>query len=514
MSPRRGFKRPFKFKNRIPNDPAIQRMGDWLECNQEFYKQFYYWLGRGGYAKHTMGLYGTAARDALGLLGKPYWEIASADLARVYEHLAARTTSPSMRRARWDGLDKFDQYLAQCRGEPERASRRCKVHQLNWTYFLHTLPDWLAEDVRVYLAHCRKSWRPSEEHQRSMELLSRLTTVLRSMVSLGVLQDLRDLTPNRWEDHVAARLAAGIGTVTLNHDLLQLQTFLRFLAEAGSPISERMMRVKLMPKSQHIPRDVPMEQLRRLLVSVEQAAADANATTRALAVMDRAWIYLMLYSGLRTGEIRRLRLGDIDWENRRIRIEQSKGLKDRLVPLSTPAIHAMRTYLGEPRLATTGNALVFGHWHQALNAIHCRARLQWYQARCGVQVTPHQLRHSAATLLLNAGAPVLTVQLILGHKKIDTTLGYARLYDGTAAADYYRAMMQIESHLNLADEAPAAPPSHGELVALLDSLRGGTLNQTQVETLQTLRSGILALAELEAGQRRPNGGLVTAEAAV
>ncbi len=143
----------------------------------------------------------------------------------------------------------------------------------------------------------------------------------------------------------------------------------------------------------------------------------------------------------------------------------------------------------------TGNAWVFGHWHQALNAIHCRAQLLWYRARCGVQVSPHQLRQSAATLLLNAGAPVLTVQLILGHKKIDTTLGYARLYDGTAAADYYRAMVQIESHLNLADEAPATPPSPGELVALVDSLRGGTLNQVQVETLQILRSGILALAE-------------------
>jgi site-specific recombinase XerD len=497
MSPRRGFKRPFKFKDRIPNDPAIQRMGQWLECNQEFYKQFYYWLGRGGYAKHTVTCYGTAARDALGLVNKPYWEIDSADLARVYDYLAARTTSASVRGARKGGLDKLDQYLAQCRGEPERASRRCKVQQLNWPRYLRTLPEWLAEDVRVYLAHCRKSWRPSEEHQRSMELLSKLTTVLRSMASLGTLRDLRDLTANRWEDHVAARPAAGVGTVTLNHDLLQLQSFLRFLAEAGRSICERMLRVKLMSRSQHIPRDVPIEQLRRLLASVEQAAADANATTRSLAVMDRAWIYLMLYSGLRTGEIRRLRLGDIDWESRRIRIEQSKGLKDRLVPLSTPAINALRTYLGEPRLGMTANCVLFGHWHQALNAIHCRARLQWYQARCGAQVTPHQLRHSAATLLLNAGAPVLTVQLILGHKKIDTTLGYARLYDGTAAADYYRAMVQIESHLNLTDEVPATPPSPGELVALVDSLRGGTLNQTQVETLQTLRSGILALAEQE-----------------
>lgn len=274
-----------------------------------------------------------------------------------------------------------------------------------------------------------------------------------------------------------------------------LQTFLRFLAEGGRQISQRMLRVKMMPHSQHLPRDVPPEQLRRLLQAVEQAASDGNATIRALAVMDRAWILLMLHSGLRTGEIRRLRLGDIDWENRRIRIEQSKGLKDRLVPLSGPTIHALRAYLGVPRPEMAGNGLVFGHWHQPLNGQYCRSRLLWYRQRCGVQVSPHQLRHSAATLLLNAGAPVLTVQLILGHKKIDTTLGYAHLYDGTAAADYYRAMMQIEGQLRLAGETAEAPPSPGELVALVDSLRGGTLNPAQVEALHILRTGILALAE-------------------
>ena len=104
-----------------------------------------------------MTSYGTAARDALGLLRKPYWEINAADLAWVYEHLASRTTSVSVRGARKGGLDKLDQYLAQCRGEPERASRRHKVHELNWPRYLHTLPDWLAEDVRVYLAHAARA---------------------------------------------------------------------------------------------------------------------------------------------------------------------------------------------------------------------------------------------------------------------------------------------------------------------------------------------------------------------
>jgi hypothetical protein len=131
-----------------------------------------------------------------------------------------------------------------------------------------------------------------------------------------------------------------------------------------------------------------------------------------------------------------------------------------------------------------------------LSVSYCSQRLRTYGKRCGAQVAPHQLRHTCATLLLNAGAPLLTVQTILGHKHVSTTLGYARLYDGTVAADYYRAMDQIERRLELAGSADDAPPKGGQLLALVDSLReDGTLNDVQQETVYALREGILALVE-------------------
>jgi hypothetical protein len=133
-----------------------------------------------------------------------------------------------------------------------------------------------------------------------------------------------------------------------------------------------------------------------------------------------------------------------------------------------------------------------------LSDTYCGERLRTYGERCQVFITPHQLRHSFATFLLNAGASITTVQSILGHKYIDTTLGYARVYDGTVAADYYRAMAQVESRL-AQDGAEAIPPTSGQLLALVDSLRGGTLNDTQKETVQALRAGILALAQEPTG---------------
>ena len=94
----------------------------------------------------------------------------------------------------------------------------------------------------------------------------------------------------------------------------------------------------------------------------------------------------------------------------------------------------------------------------------------------------HQLRYSCATLLLNSGAPIATVRMILGHVHIDTTLRYARCYDGTVAADYARAMVAIEHNLQpVCHVDSAALLSNGSVVTLLDGLRlQGTSNHDQL----------------------------------
>ncbi|NJO00200.1 MAG: phage integrase family protein [Anaerolineales bacterium] len=87
---------------------------------------------------------------------------------------------------------------------------------------------------------------------------------------------------------------------------------------------------------------------------------------------------------------------------------------------------------------------VFIYRRQPLRVGYCGRRLRLYGEQCGLYVTPHQLRFSCATLLLNAGTPILTVQRILGHQRVETTLRYARLYDNTIAGDYGRAMAEVE----------------------------------------------------------------------
>jgi integrase len=315
------------------------------------------------------------------------------------------------------------------------------------------------------------------------------------MVKHFSLADSSDITPETWFAYLDERLAKGIKPATVNSEFGQLRHFVSFLEEHGRPICSRLLLVDYLDAGRTLPKDVPPEQLRLLQQEIQRESAAENSLKRQMGILDKAWFCLMLHSGLRTCEIRVLRLRDIDWENRRMRIEQSKGLKDRLVYLSPVAAAALRDYLTirGPEGALPDYLFVFRH--KPLSKSYCSCRLRTYGKRAGVQVTPHQLRHSCATLLLNAGAPILTVKMLLGHKHVDTTLGYARLYDGTVAADYFQAMNLIEKQLALPEDQVVLPPNPGELIALVDSLRTGTLNDHQQEVVWQLRAGLMSLAE-------------------
>jgi integrase len=480
--------RKFGYRSIRHQDPAVKPFGEWPPVNRSFYESFRHWLRDAGYSQSTLGIYRAAFRLVLGLLDKPYWEIdPRADLDRVREYITAHYDSPSTRECYLRGIAKLEEYLRhRCRHtKPEKP--------INWSYFLDPLPGWLAQDVRAYVAHLRRSWLPEAQYRATCTCLSHTTLFLRWATRNTDLHDIGDLTPDLWFDYVDARLAEGIKPVTLNSHLSLLHGMLFFLAEQGRPVCQRTLRVQPLSEGSRLPRDVPVDQICALMQEIEKDAASDHAGIRRLGIMDRAWFLLMLHSGLRTREIRFMLRGDLDLEGRRVRIEQSKGLKDRIVCLSGAAVEALRAYLDVRGPAPTDHVFTFRHL--PLTVSYCYARVRTYGRRCGLHVTPHQIRHTAATLLLNAGAPILTVQTVLGHKHIDTTLGYARLYDGTVAADYYRAMGQIEARMELAHGANDGPPTGGQLLALVDTLHDGTLNEAQRETVHALRLGILALTE-------------------
>lgn len=486
--------RAFHFKNIIPPDPEAVPFAEWPVPNRNFYKAFRRWLQKGGYSESSVHLYSVAARTALGYLPGLYWQIDPVDdLDKVRKRIAERGLSESTQSEYHKGLLKLAEYLRHKLDKPDPP------RPINWGYHLNGVPDWLCDHAKEYLNHRRKEWRPEDKHRRTLDVLGHLAPTLRFMAEKGQINTLEDLDPILWFDYLEMRLAAGIHPNTINCHLYGLKAFLHYLDELDKPVCQRTLLIKPLTDGGRVPKDVPIEHLQSLLAEIEIQAVHKHASNRRMAILDRAWVHLMLYSGLRTCEVRHMRLQDINWESRRIRIEASKGFNDRMVFMNTITVDTLKKWLeirGDAEYLTDH---VFLYRHKPLSRRYCQVRLGTYGKRTGNHISPHKLRHSCATLLLNAGAPIVTVQTLLGHKKIDTTMGYARLYDGTVAADYYRAMGQIERLFNDHLYDRFLTPTPWELITLVDSLSRGTLCQSQQDTLSEIRKGLISLT-IESGQ--------------
>jgi site-specific recombinase XerD len=480
-----GIPRRFHFKSPRLNDPDIQRFAEWSDENHGFYSGFRNWLKENGYGDSALGIYGASIRMAIGFLRKPYWTIdPEADLELVRTHLKQSERSIGTQRDYEKGLKKLSEYLYL------RCHRPPKERELPWDFILGSLSPSLQDDLRQFIKHCQRAWSRERLFERSRDRLYAVSRPLRWMAEHANLKDIADLTPQVWEAWTDYRLASGMKPVTVNSDLSDLRHFVYFLRGAGRTVCERFLLVEPLKAGWRLPRDVPLEQLKLLQSAIQTQANSTHRGWQRMGRLDLAWFLLMLHCGLRTCEIRYLKLQDIEWDAKRLKIEQSKGLKDRQIYLDEAVLEALRSYLAVRGQAEALPDNVFIYRHVPLSRAYCFQRLETYGARCGVKASPHRLRHSCATLLLNAGAPVLSVQMILGHKQVDTTLNYARLYDGTVAADYYSAMNKVERQLELPEDRMKEKPSVGQLIALTDSLRNGLLNPAQTEIVRVLREGL------------------------
>lgn len=161
------------------------------------------------------------------------------------------------------------------------------------------------------------------------------------------------------------------------------------------------------------------------------ARADKRDNARVTAESQRnaAILELLYATGIRVAELVSMDVADIDFSNRTIRVT-GKGNKQRVVPFGLPAQRALETWLGRgrPVLARTGDALFLGvrggriDQRTARDVVHRAAR------EAGVpDISPHALRHSAATHMLDGGADLREVQEMLGHASLSTTQRYTHV---------------------------------------------------------------------------------------
>jgi integrase/recombinase XerC len=179
---------------------------------------------------------------------------------------------------------------------------------------------------------------------------------------------------------------------------------------------------------------------------VEAPADDtemADLREHAIRLRDRAVLELLYGSGLRVAEAAGLTLDRVDLDRGRVLV-LGKGSKERQVPLSDPAVDAVRAYLaeGRHRLMGAGSAaLFFNRKGKPLGTRDIRALVGRYGGRtlAGRRVSPHTLRHSFATHLLEGGADIRSVQELLGHASVATTQRYTHVSRARLADAYRRS---------------------------------------------------------------------------
>ncbi len=163
-----------------------------------------------------------------------------------------------------------------------------------------------------------------------------------------------------------------------------------------------------------------------------------------LEVRDRAMLELAYACGLRAEEIVNLDLGALDFDSEQLRIE-GKGSKTRIVPVGEPAQRAVGRYLERARHTLVSNhaepALFLSKSGRRLSPSDVRRRLQRWVKEAAIAggVSPHALRHSFATHLLEGGADLRTIQELLGHSSVATTQIYTRVEPSWLRSQYARS---------------------------------------------------------------------------
>jgi site-specific recombinase XerD len=188
-------------------------------------------------------------------------------------------------------------------------------------------------------------------------------------------------------------------------------------------------------REEKLPRVLTVEQVRELLERIPARTP--------LELRDRAMLELAYSCGLRCEEIVTLDVGALDFETEQLRV-LGKGSKERLLPVGEPAQQALRRYGERGRHALTADpreqALFLSKSGRRLSNSDVTRRLGLWvrEAALAAGVSPHSLRHSFATHLLEGGADLRTIQELLGHASISTTQVYTRV-DAARLRDAYAA---------------------------------------------------------------------------
>ena len=237
--------------------------------------------------------------------------------------------------------------------------------------------------------------------------------------------------------YVSAMHEAGYAKTSIARRTASLRTFFKFCLREALCQSNPAKPLRTPRKDRKLPHFLSTEQIGQLL--------DAPPVARDMGIRDRAILETMYSAGLRVSELVGMSNGDLDLAEALVRI-RGKGRRERLAPLGSFAIKALRRWLERRQLSSKerggAEAPVFTNkFGRRLTTRSVARMLEKYLKITGLDLrtTPHTLRHSFATHLLDRGADIRSVQELLGHKSLVTTQIYTHVSTAGLRAVYERA---------------------------------------------------------------------------
>jgi integrase/recombinase XerC len=228
-----------------------------------------------------------------------------------------------------------------------------------------------------------------------------------------------------------------LGRAAIRLRFSALRSFYKFLIRHGALSTSPIKNISLPKLEKRLPKYLTAKQIADLLIAPMQPLTQTKEKSRGRPVTapicfrDVAVLETIYSCGLRVSELCGLRAEDIDWNEQLVRV-RGKGKKERLVPIGQPALKAIQDYWNLLEQKPTGLAPVFLSEKKNATPIApyvLQIRLKKHLATAGLDpsLTPHKLRHSYATHLLDAGADLRSVQELLGHAHLVTTQVYTHL---------------------------------------------------------------------------------------
>ena len=245
---------------------------------------------------------------------------------------------------------------------------------------------------------------------------------------------------------------------TTARKLATLRSFYKFLMRRGLVSVNPLSTIRTPKQEKRLPKCLDLEQIQKLL--------DTPGDGDILAARDKAMLEVLYSSGIRVSELVELDLADLDLQEGVLRVK-GKGRKDRLTPIGSQAIKAlqryfeMRTAENQGQAPTAGRVFLNKHGG-AISTRSVRRKLDKYLVQAGLDpgISPHTLRHSFATHLLNNGADLRSVQELLGHQSISTTQVYTHLTTSRMKEVYDQAHPRAGTvqHPSISNQQPPSQP--------------------------------------------------------